>query len=69
MAITDGQLQAAEDMLGQISDKAAALQTYARQALDGIIQGVELTDSQKQQLKDKYLDEKAQLRQLYEQLP
>jgi len=69
MAITDGQLQAAEDMLGQISDKAAALRTYARQALDGIIEGVELTDSQKQQLKDKYLNEKVQLRQLYEQLP
>jgi len=69
MAITQEQLGEAEQLLNQMADKCAALRMYVLRAFDGIIEGVTLTVEQKQELKDKYLNGKSELQNLYAQLP
>lgn len=69
MAITQEQLEQAEQLLSQMADKADALKGYVQRAFVGIIEGVTLTAEQKQELKDKYLNGKSELQSLYSQLP
>ena len=69
MAITQEELEQAEQLLSQMTDKADALKRIVQQASDGIVEGITLTADQKQQLKDKYLNEKSELQNLYSQLP
>ena len=69
MAIIQEELEQAEQLLSQMTDKADALKRIVQQASDGIVEGITLTADQKQQLKDKYLNEKSELQNLYSQLP
>ena len=68
-AITVEELNKAEYILTQMDNKIATLREYVQIARDGKIQGIILTATQKEELKQKYLTEKAELVTLYQQLP
>lgn len=69
MSITQEQLEQAEETLRQISNKIGILRGYVQIAHRGSVERIALTDTQKQELKDKYLTEKLELVTLYNQLP
>ena len=68
-AITVEELNTAEDILRQMDSKISVLRGYVQIARDGKIQEITLTETQKQELKNKYLAEKKELVDLYNQLP
>lgn len=69
MAITPEELQQAEETLRQMDSKISVLRGYVQQAYNGVVEGITLTTGQKQDLRDKYLAEKSELVDLYQQLP
>ena len=69
MAITQQQLEQAEEKLRQISEKVGILRECVQIARQGVAGLVTLTSAQVQALKDKYTVEKADLATLYNQLP
>ena len=69
MAITEAQLEAANNTLIQMSQKVSVLREYVQIAFQGEIRGIILVSAQKQELKDKYQQEKSGLLALYNQLP
>lgn len=68
-AITPTQLEQAEDTLRQMDSKISVLRGYVQIAYRGTSEDITLTSTQIQDLKDKYLLEKAELVTLYNQLP
>ena len=68
-AITVEQLDQANEILTQMDRKIAQLRGYVQIARDGKVGEIILTAAQKQELKDRYLNEKAELVALYNQLP
>ena len=68
-AITNQQLDDAEIILREMDSKISILRGYVQEASRGKIGSITLTDEQKQELKDKYLAEKDELRDLYQLLP
>jgi len=68
-AVTQEQLQEAAAILSEIDSKVTVLRGYVQTALAGEIKGIALTLSQRQNLKNKYLAEKADLVTLYNLLP
>jgi len=68
-AITIDQLNQAEDILRQMDSKISQLREYVQIARDGKIRDITLTATQRQELQNKYLAEKAELVTLYNQLP
>ena len=68
-AITDQELQNADNTLRQMDSKISVLRGYVQEALAGKIGSITLTTGQKDELRQKYIDEKSQLRDLYLTLP
>lgn len=68
-AVTDQQLQDADNTLRQMDSKISVLRGYVQEALVGKIGSITLTTGQKDELRQKYIDEKSQLRDLYLTLP
>lgn len=68
-AITPEQLDQAEETLRQMDGKIAQLRGYVQRARSGMVEDITLTPEQKQELKNRYLNEKADLVDLYNQLP
>jgi len=68
-AITPEQLEQADNILRQMDSKISVLRGYVQIAQRGTVEGITLTTEQKQELKNKYLTEKEELVNLYNQLP
>jgi len=68
-AITEEQLNAADDILRQMDSKISVLRGYVQVAARGKVRGITLTAGQKNTLKDSYTDEKSELTTLFNQLP
>jgi hypothetical protein len=69
MALTVAQLEKAEDLLGQITDKAAGIRCCVQQASAGVVEGITLTTLQVAALDERYLSGKQELLQVCQQLP
>ena len=67
--ITVEQLNKAEYILTQMSQKITTLRGYVQTAQSGKLGFLTLTTEQIQQLKDQYVAEKQELVKLYKQLP
>lgn len=68
-AVTDTQLEEAENTLRQMDSIIAELRGYVQRAYSGVIENITLTSEQKQQLINEYLSLKTQLPALYQDLP
>lgn len=68
-AISIEELNQANEILTQMDSKIAQLRGYVQVAAQGKTGDITLTAEQREELKDKYLAEKAELVALYQQLP